>query len=91
VTNRVSGTADCMESIKKLEIKPNLCAPNHITLAHLAIYLILHIYVVGVHDKKEASSVTKMETHVFDARPSSAALLTLLVSIDRLATFAFQT
>jgi hypothetical protein len=71
--------------------KPEVDVPKY-TLAYLAVNLISHICVAGVADKtKEAVSETKMEVHVFEARPSSAALLTLLVSIDRLATFAFQT
>jgi ABC-type molybdate transport system substrate-binding protein len=56
------------------------------------VYLILLVYVTGIDDKKEkVLSETKMEIHVFKARSLSAALLTLLVSIDRLATFALQT
>jgi len=55
------------------------------------VYLILLAYVAGIDDKKEVLSETKMEIHVFEARSLSAALLTLLVSIDRLATFALQT
>ena len=56
------------------------------------MYLILLAYVAGIDDKKgKVLSETKMEIHVLEARPLSAALLTLLVSIDRLATFALQT
>jgi hypothetical protein len=57
----------------------------------VCLILLVHV-VAGVDDKKEeVLSETKMEIHVSEVRTLSAALLTLLVSIDLLATFALQT
>jgi len=56
------------------------------------VYLILLSYVAGIDDRQEEIlSETKMEIRAFEARPLSAALLILLVSIDSLATFALET
>jgi succinate dehydrogenase hydrophobic anchor subunit len=56
------------------------------------VYLILLAYVAGIDDRQEeVSSETKMGIHAFEARRLSAVLLTLLVGIDHLATFALET